>query len=412
MAKKKKSAFTSKLAIAVVFLLAVIYTFYHMVNLFAGEEIITIVSGVTTESETVNGRGYIFRDETLLSSDNSGAIDYLAADGARVSKTAPLANVYSSGGKASRIMLKSINRQIELLEKSRVGAAPLDLATLRAEANDSYYNLVNLINSGQAGEISSQIDSIMITLNQMKVMTSGEAAVNSALERCYTVRANLLAGEPITEYSSNSGYFYHSPDGYEEFFSLQALEEIDQEYFYGLEKYLLGNSSGVAANVYGKLAPDTGWYLAIALPTEEAQRFEIGGEYGMIFPDNNKTRLTMVLDRTVEAPAKNEVICIFYCNKLPDNFRLDRAQNVQIDTFSVSGIYVPKSAVTKVDGIRGVYVLRGSVVCFRSIEIVHQGLDYVLVSPEETTQGEFYSLGINEQIITNGKNLFDGRILE
>ncbi len=412
MAKKKKRAFTSKFAMVVVFLIAVIYTFYHVFSLFSTDDLSTIVSGVTTESESIGGRGYIFRDEILLTSDNKGAVDYLVKDGEKVANGSTLADVYSEGGRSSRIQLRAVTRQIELLENSRVGAEPLDMTVLREEVNDTYYNLVSLINSGQAGELPSQIDSIMINLNKIKVMTNGEAAIELALEQYYSIRDKLLKGNSITEYASQSGYFYYYPDGYEEFFSTSALETIDQEYFYGLENYLLSNSAGVAQNVYGKLAPDSGWYLAVALPNEEAEALVEGDKYSVLFPDNNGTRLEMTLDRKVDAPAKKEVICIFYCNRLPNNFSLERAHNVQIDTFSVSGIYVPRSALTKVDGIRGVYVLRGSIVRFRTVEIVYQGYDYVLVSPEETTQGEYYSLGTNEFIITNGNNLFDGRILE
>ncbi len=412
MAKKKKSKFTSRIAIAVVFLIAVVYTCYHVISLFSTEELNTIASGITTERESIGGRGYIFRDEMLLTSENTGAVDYLVGDGERVSKSAAIADVYSGGGRSSRVVLKSVNRQIELLEKSKVGSEPLDLATLRAEANNTYYTLMSLINSGQAGELAAQIDNIMITLNKINVLSNGEVAVQKALDHYYNMRKNLLSGTSVSEYSEESGYFYYYPDGYEEYFSISALDEMDQEYYYGLESYLLSSNAALSANVYGKLAPNSSWYFALALSNEEAERLEVGNEYRLVFPDNNNTALMMTFDRTVDAPAKNETICVFYCNKLPNNFKLDRAQNVEIDIFSVSGIYVPRSAIKKVDDIRGVYVLRGSVVHFRTIKIIYEGHDYVLVSPEESTEGGFYSLGTNELIITNGVNLFDGRILD
>ena len=79
---------------------------------------------------------------------------------------------------------------------------------------------------------------------------------------------------------------------------------------------------------------------------------------------------------------------------------------------TVSGIYVPRSALAKEDGFTGVYVLRGSVVHFRCAKIVYEGYDYCLVAENSPEEGGFYALGTNELIITNGKNLFDGRILD
>jgi hypothetical protein len=84
----------------------------------------------------------------------------------------------------------------------------------------------------------------------------------------------------------------------------------------------------------------------------------------------------------------------------------------QIERSSHSGIYVPREALARFDGMRGVYVLRGNVATFRLVEIVYEGSDYVLVAERDDKEGKYYYLGSNEMIITNGKNLFDGRIVE
>ena len=97
---------------------------------------------------------------------------------------------------------------------------------------------------------------------------------------------------------------------------------------------------------------------------------------------------------------------------MPSDFKLERVQNAQIDISTIKGIYVPRTALAKEDGINGVYVLRGSVVYFRNVDVIYNGVDYCLVAENAPNEGEYYSLGINELIITNGKNLFHGRVLE
>ena len=412
MTTKKKKKFTSKLAMLFVFLIAVVYTVYHVFSLFLGEELSTIVSGVTTYSDTVGGTGYIFRDETVLYSDNTGAVDYLIGDGEKVAKNQAVANVFVGGGKSARVLLQTLDRQIALLEKSTIGAEPVDLSILRKQANDTYYTLMRLINSGEAGELSSQIEKMTVVLNKINVIAGGNMSVTDTLSNLHSAREDFLSGDFCTEYSGEGGYFYYSPDGYERFFSVEALDTMDSNYFYRLEEYFRKNSVTLDANVYGKIAHNTSWYFVIALPEKEAQRLQVGNEYRLNFTENNATELFMTLDRTIEAPENKETICVFYCNKLPNDFELSRAQDVKIDISEVSGIYVPRSALTRVDGVRGVFVLRGSVVRFRSVEIIYNGFDYCLVSTDFEGAGDFVPLSTNELIITNGKNLFDGRIMQ
>ena len=58
-------------------------------------------------------------------------------------------------------------------------------------------------------------------------------------------------------------------------------------------------------------------------------------------------------------------------------------------------------------------MLKGSVVCFRTVEIIYIGNDYFLVAEEPEDENIPYEyLTVNELIIVNGKNLFDGRILD
>ena len=66
MSMSKSRSFLPKIAMIVLAALVFIYTAYHLANLFLSKKIETIISGVTVESDTVSGTGYIFRDETPL----------------------------------------------------------------------------------------------------------------------------------------------------------------------------------------------------------------------------------------------------------------------------------------------------------------------------------------------------------
>lgn len=412
MTKKRSSAFLSRLALGLIFVIAVIYAVYHLASLFSGDDIKTIASGVTTHSVTVGGSGYVFRDETLLTSDNKGTVDYLATDGGRVSQDQSLANVYAKGDVETREAILALDRQIALLENSSGGSEPLDMGTLRQQANDTYYKLGGLLAKNDTGELRSQIEAMTVTLNKMSVMTDGEERVLNTLEQLKTAREQMFKGDYEPAYAPYSGYFYYSPDGYERYFNMETVEGLTEDSFYELVDALEGERAKVADNVIGKIAKNSFWRLVLPLDKKDAEKLSVGQNCVLSFPENNATKLPATLEKTVDAEDHGKVLCVFYCNRLPENFSLDRCQSVEVELLSATGIYVPRAALTRLDGVRGVYVLRGSVVHFRCVDVVYDGADFCLVAENGENVGEYYALGTNELIITEGKNLFDGRILE
>ena len=122
--------------------------------------------------------------------------------------------------------------------------------------------------------------------------------------------------------------------------------------------------------------------------------------------------MPLYLERMIEEEGSDAILLVFGCDRQPESFMFNRCQSVSITLSTVSGIYVPKTAVERVDGSRGVYILRGSIVYFRNIETVYEGSDYYLVAPmSEHTEDRTY-IRPNDLIILNGNNMFDGRVLD
>ena len=416
MLARKSKAFLPRVAMFIFIAIVFVYTAYHLVHLFLSENIETIISGVTTESDSVSGTGYIFRNETLYTSGIAGAVDYFVADGEKVGVGQQIANVYgvssSSDGILAKRMLFLTDKQISLLEKSVIsGAEVTDLASLRKDAGDTYYKILNLISERDTSELAVQTEQMMVTMNKMNVLTDGTSAVTASLEGLKIQRESYLVGEHMPQTSDRSGYFYYTPDGFEDKFKPASLEDMTANEFYSLVHYYQNTEPKIDSAIYGKIAETTVWNFVMPLSQKKAAALVDGQDYKLTFKENNNTTLTMTLQKRIEANSREESILIFQCNLLPDNFSLERCQNAEIEVSSIDGIYVPLSAMERVDGVRGVYVLRGSVVHFRKVDIIYNGADYCLVAESGEPEGNFEYLGTNELIITNGKNLFDGRIL-
>ena len=411
--KNRSSAFWSKLAMGLLFAVIVIYTVYHLIALFTSEDLNTIVSGVTTESVTVGGDGYVFREETVLYSANTGAVDYFVENGGKVSKGQSLAKVYESGDGDVRGFISMLDDQIALLRQCTGDAiANADLSALRKSADDTYFTLTRLIASGEAGELDYQIEKMMLTLSKIRAITDGDASVREALSILEAEREKYFSGNNEEIFSQSSGYFYSGTDGFESLFNISVVDTLDGESFYALLDRVERNNELRHGGEFGKLASDSQWKFVLPLDPDEAESFAEGEYYNVRFTENNNTEFSMLLEKKIPAAEQKKVLLVLYCNRLPDNFSFERCMTAQIERSSHSGIYVPRSALAKLDGMRGVYVLRGNVATFRRVEIVYEGSDYVLVAERDDGDGKYYYLGSNELIITNGKNLFDGRIVE
>ena len=407
------SSFKQRMALGVVCVLIFAYTLFHMTSLF-GETLSTYAAGVTTEATVLNYSGYVFRDETVLTSPYGGVVDYHVEDGTKVSEGQSLATVYENGENEDREEMRRLNAQIAVLEQSTGDALKgLDMGELKQSVSDTYYTLVNMLASGETGGLDYQTDKLLVGMNQMKGVADESAAPGTeTLAELQQRREALLSesglGQNYT--ASRSGYFYADVDGYESSFTMSAAESLTASSFYRLLSDI--PELEVDEKAYGKICYSSEWMLVLPIKLSEQHYFEAGQTYVGTFEENNGAEIPLTLERIIESPEEGNALLVFRADRLPGHFTFSRCQNVRLEVDSVSGIYVPKNVVQRMNGFRGVYILRGSVIHFRYIEIVYEGSDYYLVKEGIEDDEDRTYLKVNDLIILNGKNLFDGMVLD
>ena len=400
---------------AVVLCIAVfVYTVYHISSVF-GEDIATISTGVSREARTVDGMGYIFRNETVLYSQNGGVADYIKKDGDKVSVGDSLATVYSSGSPSSKAIIRLLDDKIAILEKSvGSGYALADLPAVNDGISEAYYALAQAIATKDTGSISEQKDKLLMSMNCHSLLTDESSPVDDTLRTMREQREALISnsGSCVEEKSADSGFFYTYVDGYEQYFTADAAQSLTLAEYQRLTSDGVSPDSAAASLAYGKLAENSRWYLAMKLSQISAELFEKGKEYRLLFVENANTVIPMTLVSFINDTENGGALAVFYTDRLPEGFVFSRSQSVSIEVSSISGIYVPKSAVHRGGGTYYVYILKGSVVFYRRIDVIYEGSDYYLSATEHTdTEGAEY-LETNELLVIKGGNLFDGRILD
>ena len=404
-----------KILLSLAAALALCYIFYHLIGLF-GDEMSTIITGVSTENTYIDSDGYIFRDENLLYSSNSGLADYKVEDGTKISEGTTLAAVYENGGdKETLDRIRQLDTEIRSLRQSILeGRSVNDLPSIREDINEAYYSLMDELADGGSEELLVLIENLRTSLNSFDHASKGDdSSVSKSLDALEDERRSIIAnsGSCADEVAEVGGYFYSYIDGYEDIFTIDAANTISGDSFDAMTENMASRETS-GGRCYGKLAEHTIWKLCMEIPEAKIIYFEVGGSYEMVFSSNSGITLPMTLEAAVHDGVDDSYILVFSTDRLPEGFVFNRCQNVKICVNSLSGIYVPKSAVYREGDRIFVYVLKGSVVRYRNIDVLYEDREYYLVTPHQNDEDWKLYLGENELLILNGKNLFDGRIMD
>lgn len=399
---------------ALVSIFVIFFLGYHLVKDF-GNDIETVRNQLVTVQETITLDAYIIRDETVLYSSVSGGISCLYGDGEKVAANTIVANIYS-GSDSSQIRkeIMSIDEKITLLENSNVSDNILisDTKAIDNQLSDLFYTIRSKVESNELQYALRKTDEFLTLLNKRQVVVKTIDSFDSRINELNSEKLSLsskLNNVSATVKTNNSGYFYSEIDGYEEIFSSDKIDEMTLEDFYDMintdsDSALYSNEKGYSV---GKIVNDFYWYAACEITKEQLRGFNEGDRYDVIFPYNNDTVLTMELYRVISRTDSDSAVLILRSNRLESGFNFLRCQTISIVEKEYTGYKVPVSAVRVVDGVEGVYVLDGNIVEFKKINPLYEADGDFIVS-EKVESGE---LGKLDTIITEGKNLYSGKII-
>ena len=392
----------------------IVYTVYHVFGNSSGS-LLTTPARTITDLEIIDGEGYLFREEKVLTVSSPGIIRDLAESGSKVSSGGALAEVYGGYSESElsgiQLALERLEGMISVLRESQTeeSATLAKAEAYRAEAVATYRSICASASRGELSTLSALSERMLVLLNRHASLTDPSFDTNAMLVELTAERDALLRGEGKTLYNeSSSGYFYRYDmvDGYESLFTPEALNNLTVESFAALKEAQPIAQQGFAV---GKTVQGNRWYLAIGFDREAAAFIEEMGDYKFTFPENQDREIGMTCDRIIEAE-DGGIIAVFASDEVPSDFAWRRSQTVEITVGSTTGYYVPDAALYTVDESDGVYVLEGSTVYFRYVEVLYRGDGYCVVA-EQGDRGGGY-LALNDLMVTSGEDLYDGRVFE
>ena len=389
----------------------------------------TVAATVASSYEYALHDAYIFRDENVITSVNSGYRYDLLGDGEMAGIGTECARVYTSAqSEETDKKLSALDRSIELFEKCAVDLNAGGFLNAQSTLSDGHMSIAHALSSGDVIGALEYVPAIAEAYETLRINTGSSATVAENLALVMSVLGELRAQRDAlvasfgTEYESikatRTGYYYSGVDGYETTMSSANIENRSlSELFAAIDS--LSGDGVMADGTMGRMVYDYHWYAAVPMDMAEAVNYiDVDGnparsKFTVGFYDGEWSEIEMTLERVVQSPDDSRAILLFSSGTMSVGFDGGRVRRVRIVTNEVKGYRVPAKAVTLgADGAMGVYVLKGGQVVFKPVEIVddsEKDAYYLarIIPAEEDELGR--ALAQNDAIIVSGQDLYDGK---
>lgn len=367
---------------------------------------------------------FLFRDELVVPSSSAGTNCCLAEDGEKVRYGESIVVTYSDPRDvATQARISEIDKRIDILQRSSLstGASTTDITIIDKEIDKLVLSMLREVDGNDFDKVIRQKEELLILLNRRQSLIQFESfatELSSLFEEREALLEQLTGASYVTE-SPQSGYFYSTVDGYEDFFTLDRLKNLTAQEF-----ETLGDTSpdrSIIEGSVGKIVKTSTWYIAVALDKRTAETFRDGSSYPITFQYSNNVELNMKLDRRITRTDKDVTVLVFSTKQMPDGFDYSRRQTVELSTDTHEGIRVSNSAIRMKDGETGVYAVVGSKIVFKKATVLYNYGSYSVCAiptnpaypekrdPAYTSKTE---LSLHDSVVIDGEDIYDGMRLK
>ena len=150
------------------------------------------------------------------------------------------------------------------------------------------------------------------------------------------------------------------------------------------------------------------WYFLCAVDRDALDGLENGDTVEVCLKSDADTVIDMRVVSGADTSAQAQTaVLVLQSNQMTGAMTSYRTEEIEIRLKSYKGLRVPKEAVREVDSVTGVYTLVSQKIEFRPIEVLYTGDTYVVAKYDS---GDDDGLRLYDQVITEGKDLYDGKV--
>ena len=395
--------------LTLVILVYVVYQGYMRINDPYTTEIVFRYS----VSDSLNANGVILRDEYLLKSADSMAVDYLFEDGERVAKNSTVARLYNSKSDiADKDIIERLEADLELLEQSAKASSDYytNAEAITKQIISKLISYSNVCEGQFVRDISVTKNSFLLSLNKRLATMDKDVDYKTAINQTKALLNDYKShqGSSVSGIrTSQAGYFVSRIDGYEG--ALTTARRLD----YSLSEYseLINNKVTAKASdsSIGKIITEPHWYLAIEIPKVAAENFYIGRALDVEFPFSTVETIEATVSEIITDEYSDTVVVLLKSSAMSANLAVTRTCTVQIKFRTVTGLRLNSKAIRfNENNEQGVYVVSGEQIKFKKINIIYEGNGFCLTEYNDSDP-EF--LQFYDEVVVEGKDLYDSKLI-
>ena len=369
-----------------------------------------------TVLDTIDARMFVIREETVLTVPSSGVTVPLADNAERVSKGSAIAAVFNSEESAENyVKLQALQTRLSAYQKidGQLKFANIDLEKLNDEIDSDLKDILDCSYNNDyenLGEyklsLSEKLSRKQISLEKEVDCTQKIAMLQNEIASLYTssTPAQIITAEA-------SGYYVNKEDGFENVITVENIDNLTEE---DLESALQSDKKEPTAGSIGKIIDGYNWYVAAKIESVHASDFTKNKPVTLIFGDSEEDAVSTYL-YSVKKINDKESLVVFRCTLMNEKLSSLRKINGKIVLNNFTGLKVNRDAVRlDENGNTGVYVRRGNIVNFRSVNIVYSEDSFIVaVKPSETSGIDlpYTHLKQYDEVVISGKELKDGMVI-
>ena len=371
-----------------------------------------ITTATATNYEAINGvdiEGYFVRQEQVIDYEATGNERYVVDDGEKVSKNGVIAEIYSSpAAAATKVRIDELNKQISVLETMNSSSDPssVDLDTLNNKIQSVYLDFISDKQNGNFLDSDDFAAKLLIQINKKQILTgqvNGFDNLILSLKNEVASLSSAITAPSKTLTSNASGFFVGTVDGLEDILKISEIENMDINIFDQLKDAEQGSG-------FGKIVTSYDWYIIAKMTGDDYLKFNVSDTVTLKTTIEGSKELVAKVERINVSDQKNEALIVFSCNTMNGELATTRYSKMTVITEKHTGIRISNKAIRVVDGKTGVYIIQGSIVKFKPIEIIYTTDNFSVCKIDETNTAS--SLRLYDEVIEKGKNLYDGKYID
>src|SRR5699024_1846774 len=357
-----------------------------------------------------------------------------------------VAEVYTSSGQSAlRAALDSLNEQIGLLQRAE-NVSTTQVDTMIQERTTALYDLLDAVDRGDPAALDAGREDYLLAQNKILVVTGEDAGFASRIAALQAEAAQLQSqlGAPAQIAAPLTGYFVRSASTRQ---LTQPAGDILAMDAASLKAALDAGLDAPLTGCAGKMVLGFSWSYCGVCTAEEGQKLlqadgtPLDKEVQIRFPDQTDQALPAQLTEVTIDEGAGLARFVLTCDSVTGEvLRLGQAE-AEVIVSRTTGLRVPAAAVHyvletpeassgeaassgTVEGsaaagenyVPGVYGKFGNLAHFCRIDPVDSDHPLVtdgayIIVPPKGTDGSVSEVRLYDQVIVEGQNLYDGKLL-